>query len=147
MERFNRMSEQLKIKMYSFTLDCKDTAKLAKFYADLLQWEMLLIDEDFACVYPPGTQQGAYPGITFQHNPDYIKPVWPDEPNAQQQMAHMDFAVNDLGKSIQHAIKCGATPASGQFSDIWRVMIDPAGHPFCLCEMKAVMESEHFGLL
>ncbi|MGB4659764.1 MAG: hypothetical protein WBI07_11315, partial [Mobilitalea sp.] len=29
----NVMDDELKIKMYSFTLDCKDTHELSKFYA------------------------------------------------------------------------------------------------------------------
>lgn len=31
------MDAELKIKMYAFTLDCKDPLELAKFYAALLQ--------------------------------------------------------------------------------------------------------------
>ncbi|EQG75396.1 hypothetical protein QKA_2322 [Clostridioides difficile DA00165] len=51
------------------------------------------------------------------------------------------FAVNDLEEAVQYAIHCGATIAEEQFTDDWRVMIDPAGHPFCLCQMKSIMES------
>ena len=141
------MSDELKIKMYSFTVDCKDPHELAKFYGTLLKWEVLLIDEEWACVYAPGTNQGAYPSILFQHNPEYIPPVWPEEPDAQQQMAHMDFAVNELEKAVQYAIQCGATIADKQYSDNWRVMFDPAGHPFCLCYMKSIMDSADFKLL
>ncbi len=140
------MENELKIKMYSFTLDCKDIQELAKFYAALLKWEIGL-SEEYAWVYPPGTHHGMYPGIVFQQNPDYIPPVWPEEPEAQQQMAHLDFAVNDLEKAVQHAIHCGAIIADEQFSDSWRVMFDPAGHPFCLCLMKTIFESSHFALL
>ena len=64
----------------------------------------------------------------------------------QQQMAHLDFAVNDLEKAVQHAVRCGAAVAEEQFSDAWRVMLDPAGHPFCLCQMKSMMESACFAL-
>lgn len=141
------MDNKLKIKMYSFTVDCKDPRELAKFYAALLEWEMLVIDEEYACVYAPGTNQGAYPGITFQRNPEYNPPVWPEKSEAQQQMAHLDFAVNDLEKAVQYAISCGATIADEQFSNDWRVMLDPAGHPFCLCQMKEIIESAHFALL
>ena len=141
------MDDELKIKMYSFTVDSKDPHELAKFYAELLKWETLLIDEEYAIVYPPGTLQGAYPGITFQRNLEYKPPVWPQEPEAQQQMAHLDFAVNDLKKAVQYAIHCGATIADEQFSDNWRVMLDPAGHPFCLCQMKSMIESTSFALL
>lgn len=141
------MTDELKIKMYSFTLDCQDPYKLANFYAALLKWEIPFYDDEWACIGAPGTGQGTYPGITFQRNPEYKPPVWPGKPEAQQQMAHLDFAVNDLEKAVEYALHCGATIADEQFSDGWRVMFDPAGHPFCLCQMQSVMESAHFALL
>lgn len=141
------MEDELKIKMYSFTVDCKDPHELAKFYAALLKWEVLSIDDDWACAYAPGTTQGSYPCILFKRNCEYEAPVWPQTPGAQQQMAHLDFAVNDLEKSVQHAISCGAVTADAQFSNHWRVMLDPAGHPFCLHQMKSIIQSDHFALL
>ena len=141
------MVAELKIKMYAFTLDCMDPLELAKFYAALLQWEIPFHNEEYAVVGAPGTNQGAYPGITIQRNPEYKPPVWPEKPEAQQQMAHMDFAVNDLGKAVQYAIHCGAAIADEQFSEDWTVMFDPAGHPFCLCQMKSIFQSAHFALL
>ena len=141
-------ADGLKIKMYSFTVDCKNPYELAKFYADLLKWEIPFYNEEYACVGDPGTQQGAYPGITFQRNDEYTPPVWPEKPEAQQQMAHLDFAVNDLDEAVQYAIHCGVRIADEQFSDEWKVMLDPAGHPFCLCQMKSVIfDSPHFSLL
>lgn len=139
--------DELKIKMYSFTIDCKEPGELAKFYAAMLKWEVVFMNDEWACVGAPGTNQGAYPCILFQKNPEYVPPVWPEKPEEQQQMAHLDFAVNDLEKAVQYAVECGATVAKEQFSDEWRVMIDPAGHPFCLCPMKSLMESDNFGLL
>jgi predicted enzyme related to lactoylglutathione lyase len=139
--------DELKIKMYSFTIDCKDPYELAKFYASLLKWEIVFSNEEYVVVGAPGTRQGTDPGITFQRNSEYKPPVWPDVPESQQQMAHLDFAVNDVGKAVQYAIRCGATIADEQFSDDWKVMLDPAGHPFCLCQMKSVIESSHFALL
>ena len=141
------MEKELKIKMYSFTLDCINPYALAKFYAELLNWEIPFYDENWACIGVPGMSQGAYPGILFQRNPEYCPPVWPEEPGVQQQMAHLDFAVNDLEEAVQHAINCGATMAAEQFSEEWCVMFDPAGHLFCLCRMKAIFESEKFALL
>ncbi len=141
------MPDELRIRMYSFTLDCQDPRALAEFYAALLRWEAKPINEDWAYATAPGTAKGAYPGLLFQRNPEYEPPVWPEEQEAQQQMAHLDFAVNDLQKAVEYAIHCGATLADQQFSSRWTVMFDPAGHPFCLCEMKSIMESEHFALL
>lgn len=141
------MDNELKIKMYSFTVDCINPHELAKFYAALLKWETGSQDDEYVWIYPPGTQQGAYPCILFQRNPAYKPPVWPEAPETQQQMAHIDFAVNNLEKAIQHATACGATIADAQFSDSWTVMIDPAGHPFCLCLMDTIFGSTHFALL
>lgn len=140
-------NNELKIKMYAFTVDCTDPYALAKFYAELLTWEIPFYDENWACIGAPGTAQGVYPGILFQRNPEYRPPVWPEEAGAQQQMAHLDFAVNDLEAAVQHAIGCGAVMAAKQFSEDWRVMLDPEGHPFCLCQMQAVFESDKFALL
>ena len=141
------MDDEVTIKMYSLTLDCRKPHDLAGFYAALLKWEAVILDDEWAYVCAPGTQQGAYPGLLFQLNSDYEPPVWPEEPGAQQQMAHIDFAVNDLEKAVRHAVDCGAAIAETQFSTDWRVMFDPAGHPFCLCQMKSIIESPHFALL
>ncbi len=51
------MHGELKIKMYSFTMDCKDPYELAKFYAALLNWEIAFYNEEYACVGAPGTNQ------------------------------------------------------------------------------------------
>jgi len=141
------MSNELVIKMSAFMLDCKAPSELAEFYAALIKWEVVFANEEYAVIYPPGVSRGAYPSISFQRNLEYKPPVWPDEPDAQRQMAHIDFAVNDLEKAVKHAIDCGATIANEQFSENWKVMIDPAGHPFCLVQMKNVIESDSFALL
>ncbi len=141
------MDEQLKIKLYAVTIDCTAPYVLAKFYAALLNWEIAYYDEEYAIVGAPGRNQGAYPGIAFQCNPDYIPPVWPEKPEAQQQMAHLDFAVNNLEQAVAHAVACGAVVADEQFSSDWTVMLDPAGHPFCLCKIKDIIESPDFALL
>lgn len=140
------MHEELKLKLYTVTIDCTDPQALATFYGALLHWDVVFANEDFAVVGAPGTGQGGYPGLTFQRNPDYHPPVWPQQPGKQQQMAHLDFAVNDVPRAVARALSCGATVADAQFSGDWTVMLDPSGHPFCLCQMKAVMDGPEFAL-
>lgn len=122
-----------KIKLLQFMLDCKEPHRLAEFYAALLGWKIVFETEAYAGVSMPDAVQGVSPCIAFQRNAAYLPPVWPEEPDAQQQMAHLDFAVTDLQEAVRHAVHCGAVPAEKQFSDSWTVMLDPAGHPFCLC--------------
>lgn len=128
------MNEELKVKMYSVTIDCRDHRGLGAFYAKLLGWKEVFYDEDYSVIGAPGAVRGAYPCITFQKNPDYQAPVWPDKKGSQQQMAHLDLAVNDLESAVSYAVSCGAKTAEEQFSDDWVVMLDPEGHPFCLFE-------------
>ena len=45
---------------------------------------------------------------------------------------HLDIAVDDLDASVAYAVSVGAEVASFQPQDTVRVMLDPAGHPFCL---------------
>jgi len=134
---FSEMDDKLKIKMFSVTLDCSNSQELAYFYASLLNWEKGF-NED-GCTWVTGPEK--YPFILFQQTDDYEPPVWPQEANKQQQMVHIDFAVNNLEEAIQHAKNCGATLAPEQFSDSWIVMIDPAGHPFCLCPKKTIFDT------
>ena len=47
-------------------------------------------------------------------------------------MMHFDFQVGDLDSAVAEAIHLGATLAGHQPQEQVRVLIDPAGHPFCL---------------
>jgi hypothetical protein len=45
---------------------------------------------------------------------------------------HLEVEVSDLEAAVAHAVELGATEAEYQPQDDVRVMLDPAGHPFCL---------------
>jgi hypothetical protein len=71
-------------------------------------------------------------GLSFQYDADYSPPTWPAGPGQQQMMVHLDIAVEHLAKGEAFARGLGATVAVHQPQDDVRVMLDPAGHPFCL---------------
>jgi hypothetical protein len=50
----------------------------------------------------------------------------------QQIMTHIDIAVEDLEAAVAWAVAAGATLAAHQPQHHVRVLLDPAGHPFCL---------------
>ena len=62
----------------------------------------------------------------------YEPPVWPPEPGKQGMQMHVEVEVDDLAAAVAHAVELGATEAEHQPQDDVRVMLDPAGHPFCL---------------
>jgi hypothetical protein len=47
-------------------------------------------------------------------------------------MIHLDIKVDDLEAASAHALAAGARLAEHQPRADLRIMLDPAGHPFCL---------------
>jgi len=113
---------------WGVVLDAPNARQLAHFYADLLGWK-LATETDNHCTLGP-TSGVAY--LATQTATGYIAPVWPNESGQQQMMLHLDFEVSDLDAAVAHALELGARLADFQPQDSVRVLLDPAGHPFCL---------------
>lgn len=107
--------------------DCENADELADFYAELLGIEKTVSNDTFAAIRLP---QGIF--LVCQNVENYVPPIWPWKAGTQQQMAHVDFKVDDLQEAEKHALKCGARKAEVQYYETSTVMLDPAGHPFCL---------------
>ena len=117
------------IAMYpSFVIDCPDAERLARFYGELLGWEATAQqDGEWWEVRPEDGSQC----ICFQPVDDYRAPEWPGQ-DVPQQM-HLDVVVPDLDTGEQQVLAIGAVKADHQPGTTFRVFLDPAGHPFCLC--------------
>jgi catechol 2,3-dioxygenase-like lactoylglutathione lyase family enzyme len=85
-------------------LDCPDPRALGAFYAKVLGWSIVSADDDWVDLRGPG---GGI-GLSFQRVEGYQPPTW---------------------------LEAGATVHEHQPSENggFRVYLDPAGHPFCLC--------------
>lgn len=110
------------------TLDAPDARVLASFYEKLLGWERVTDKLHYVGPRPPGG--GALLG--FQTEPNYVAPVWPSAPGSPLMMSHLEIGVADLDAAQAWAIAAGAMLADHQPQEHVRVMLDPAGHPFCL---------------
>jgi catechol 2,3-dioxygenase-like lactoylglutathione lyase family enzyme len=117
-------------RLAAITLDCPDPRQLVAFYGSLTGWPVLYEDDDFAAI---GAGEALAGAIGFQRVEEYTAPRWPGQ--GQPQQSHLDFYVDtDLDTAEAAALVLGATKADPQPTpDQWRVMLDPAGHPFCLC--------------
>jgi hypothetical protein len=47
---------------------------------------------------------------------------------------HLDVTVDDLDTAESAVLQLGARKADYQPGTSFRVFLDPAGHPFCLCK-------------
>jgi hypothetical protein len=106
-------------------LDCPDAGALARFYGALLDWKVDVSD-DWADVRADYGQT-----LSFQQVDSYRPPVWPGQ-DVPQQM-HLDLMVDDLDAAEARVLELGATKHDHQPGTTFRVFLDPAGHPVCLC--------------
>jgi catechol 2,3-dioxygenase-like lactoylglutathione lyase family enzyme len=113
---------------WGVVLDAPDVGALTRFYSQLRGWPIWKQDENDAAL---DLGEGvAY--LAIQRNPDYVRPAWPGTPGSQQMMLHLDFEVTDLEAETARAVSLGAVLADYQPQESVRVLLDPAGHPFCL---------------
>jgi hypothetical protein len=113
------------IRLGSVSLECAEPAPLASFWASLLGGEIAFESDDFVAV----KFENVWLSTIKVEN--YKAPTWPSG-DVPAQM-HLDLAVDNQSESEAAAIALGATKATFQPEPTrWTVMIDPAGHPFCL---------------
>lgn len=106
--------------------DCPDALALADFYSSIIGGDLVPgNDEGWVELHTPTGK------LAFQEIADHRPPTWPDGEVPQQ--GHIDIDVANLDGAEAAVLRLGALTADVQPSpDQFRVMIDPAGHPFCL---------------
>jgi Glyoxalase-like domain len=110
-------------------LECPDPRALAGFYSQLTGLPIIDSDDEWASI---GDRKSVT--LSFQRAPGFKPPVWPDPGSSMQ--SHLDLWVADLDldRAEKSAEALGARKFDHQPNPAnFRVMADPAGHPFCLC--------------
>ncbi|MFC7623308.1 VOC family protein [Microlunatus sp. GCM10028923] len=105
------------------SLDCTDPRELADFYLRLLGGTLLWSSDDAAAVRT-GTVV-----LIAQRVDDHRRPDWPGRSIVHLDLSSKDF---DLAEQTTYALACGASRPAQQPDPRWTVLLDPAGHPFCL---------------
>lgn len=108
----------------AISIDCPDHQRLAAFYVALLEGTQMWSTATATCV-----RCGNYVLIMQQVN-DYAPPTWPGS-----SIVHLDLNANgdaDIHRLTEHAVALGARVADAQPDPRWTVLLDPAGHAFCI---------------
>jgi catechol-2,3-dioxygenase len=117
-------------KLRAVVLDCPDPVALAEFYGALVGGEVTVDGADWVTL-----RDGDDVRLSFQLASDYQPPDWPSPDKPQQ--FHIDVTVDDIDTAEKQVLALGATKHVVQPGDDagepFRVYLDPAGHPFCLC--------------
>jgi len=112
------------LRVGAVSLDCTDHRALARFWADLLAGRVLWSREHASAVDVGGLV------LVTQQVEGHVAPVWPGT-----SVLHLDLTVEDAGALdvlADRAVSLGARLADPQPDLRWRVLLDPAGHPFCI---------------
>ncbi|WP_139983039.1 VOC family protein [Nocardioides litoris] len=114
---------------WGVVVEAPDHRAVGRFYAALRGWSVWRETEE-ECVLDLG-EGVAYLSV-HRADASYEPPVWPAEPGRPRMMLHLDLEVDDLEAEVARAVGLGARLAEHQPQDDVRVLLDPAGHPFCL---------------
>jgi catechol 2,3-dioxygenase-like lactoylglutathione lyase family enzyme len=122
------MADRPTFSLTTVVLGTPEPRALAEFYQQLLGWPFGAEEDDWVTLRQPDANFS----LAFQLEDAHTPPVWPAGRDEQQMQAHLDIEVDDLDAAVAFASERGATLAEHQPQDDVRVLLDPAGHPFCI---------------
>lgn len=113
------------------SVDSRDPAALAAWWAQVLDWEVLGTEDGVTEIGPPGQEpKGPVPTIVFA-------PV--AEPTPGKRRLHLDLNATDRSQAqeLDRLLALGATRVDvgqGPLTEemTWHVLADPEGNEFCL---------------
>jgi hypothetical protein len=133
----------MSLRWYSVVVDCRDPAAQARWWAGVLDWQVIYEADDEVVIVPrfitpeslsstPWEQVG--PGLIFGHVP---------EDKTVKNRLHLDLSPqlgDDQEAMVESLVARGATRADvGQDENevSWVVLADPEGNEFCVLSPRA----------
>lgn len=113
-------------------IDCADGRALSEFYEQATGGVVVRSAADGDFINVGGVL------LLIRELPDYAAPTWPASEVPTQ--FHLDFYVADLVEAEARLQSLGATTPEHQVhrDEVLVVMLDPAGHPFCIATRDGV---------
>lgn len=109
------------VRFYQLVIDSRDPAALARWWAGVLEQEILY---ETAAEVIVGRAADQYPGLAF---------IAVDEARPGKNRLHLDLDPDDYEAEVARVTSLGATPADiGQGDVPWTVLRDPEGNEFCI---------------
>jgi hypothetical protein len=114
------------LRLWTIVIDAAEPTKLARWWADALDWKIFHEEDDEVVVTTPDER---FPGLLFDRVP---------ERKARKNRLHLDLVPEDQEAEVERLLAMGATRADvGQKGDEgWVVLADPEGNEFCVLSAR-----------
>jgi predicted enzyme related to lactoylglutathione lyase len=121
----------MSLRLYHLVIDASDPGRLARFWAAVLEYDILEEDEEGAVV---GVDDRSYPGLCFLRVP---------EAKTTKNRLHIDLDPDDFDAEVDRVLHLGAVHTDvGQGPDVsWVVLADPEGNEFCVLRPRRTLIS------
>ncbi len=110
------------LRLYHVVIDARDPWTLARFWAAVLDQDVLFEDHELAIV---GADERSFPGLCFIQVP---------EAKTIKNRLHIDLDPDDHDAEVERVVRLGAVRVDvGQDAEVsWVVLADPEGNEFCV---------------
>ncbi|GIG66589.1 VOC family protein [Phytomonospora endophytica] len=106
---------------YTIVIDAADPARLARWWGEVLGYELLYEASDEAVI---GAKDNGHPGLCF---------VSVTDPKSVKNRLHIDLNPDDQAAEVERLVDMGARHVDiGQQEVGWVVLADPEGNEFCV---------------
>jgi|SRR5215471_7186036 len=130
------------LKWYSVVVDCHDLHAQARWWADVLDWQVVIDSDDEAAIVPKDlTDQPISAEEWTKVGPGLVFVPVPEGKTIKNRL-HIDLAphlTDDRGALIESLLERGATRVDVGQDDSkasWTVLADPEGNEFCVLSAR-----------
>ena len=130
------------LRWYSVVVDCNDLHAQARWWADVLDWQLAFEADDEAAIVPKHEQDRLLPAEEWTTVGPGLVFVQVPEAKAIKNRLHIDLAphsTDDREALIESLLARGATRVDvGQDESAvsWTVLADPEGNEFCVLSAR-----------
>ena len=129
------------LRWYSVVVDCHDPAAQARWWADVLDWQIIFDSDDEVVLVPRHATVEKLKAMPWSQVPPGLVFVTVPEGKQVKNRLHLDLAPHssdDRDAEIARLLELGATRADvGQSDDVsWDVFTDPEGNEFCVLSSR-----------
>ncbi len=133
----------LSLRWYSVVIDCHDIAAQARWWAGVLDWQIIYEAADEVVIVPRHVTEASLRSTPWEQvGPGLVFVAVPEDKTVKNRL-HMDLAPqldDDQAAMVASLIAKGATRADvGQDESeaTWVVLVDPEGNEFCVLSPRA----------